>query len=240
MKIVNYDKSALSTVNKLGIVTPSVIFKKDEDGVVLRRANAAESIAYELKMKNECLDFVGDELAFYNFQEFFQLFSCFEDPTIKQKIENEGKEDEKTSFIISKDKSKILYKISEPTSLKPSPSEFPSMDDSNLNYLITAEELKELQKMKGLLSAGKLKITMKEGLVVMELFNSSYDNSFDKEYTVQNSTVEELDLIMSSDILDVLPSGDYEIKVKKEGIVSLTLKNANVDLIIFTAELEDE
>lgn len=240
MNSINYKKNVLSLVNDLSVVTPSVIFKKENNQIVVRRANMAESIAYELKTKKEIFDFLGDELAFYNFPEFYQILSSFTEPNIKQKIDNQNEDDEITTFLISKDKSRIIYKISDISSLRPNPSEFPSMDDNDLNFIINGDDLKELQKMKGLINASNLKINMSDGILKLELFSNSYDNSFDKEYIISNSKVEKINMVISTEILSVLPKGDYNVKINTEGIITFTLKNDDIELVIITAELEEE
>jgi len=225
---VDYNKDVLSLLNDLCAINESVIIKKEEKKLLIQRTNNAKSVAYRLIMEPNSFNFDGDTVAFYKFPEFFQLLSCFDTPELHQSNEK---------LIISKDKSKINYLVSDAETLMKGPSKI-RFDNPESTFELTTSDMKELKKMIGILAAKNTKISCSSSAVNITLYNNNHDNSFSKGYSAKSS--EEFEYSISSDIFTLIPEGDYIVEVIKAGIVRFTLKRENISLEVFTAQIDGE
>jgi len=238
VKKVEYNKEMLSLLNDLCSINESIIVKKVNEGkaLMVQRANNAKSIAYRLGMNPEVFNFDGDEVAFYKFAEFYQLLSCFETPELSQ-IDNK--------FIISKDKSKINYLLSEPESITKGPSNI-RFQDPSVSIKLESSDIKELKKMIGLLVAKNTRFTCKDNKADITCYNSNHDNSFTKTYDTETCD-KDIRFSISSEIFTVIPDGDYKIELMQKTTPSnkeihqarFTLIKENIALEIFTAEINE-
>ena len=226
---LEYDKEILSLINDLSTINPSIILEKNGDQILINRTNPATTIAYRLTTDASGLNFEGDEIAFHTYQEFYQLLTCFEDPSIKQ---NDNK------VIISEKNSKINYLLSDADTIKRGPKEF-LFTDADIELELSSVDIKELVKMIGLLNSNKVILSCKSNKIDVCLSNSDHDNSFNKVYDATSEEIEDFELVISTDIFTLSPKGDYKISVKKEGIAKFELMHEKVKLDLYTAEIED-
>jgi len=237
---VEYNKDMLSLLNDLSAINESVIINKNDKKLSVQRANNARSIAYRLSMESSVFNFSGDQVSFYKFPEFFQLLSCFDSPELHQT-------DDK--LVISKDKCKINYLLSDPETLTKSPKQI-QFDNPQVEFKLSTADIKELKKMIGLLTAKNTKFTCAKNKVDITCYNSGHDNSFSKSYPTDKCT-KDLSFAISSDVFPVIPEGDYVIELmekplpnSKDGktisIVRFTLQKKDTALEIFTAQLDGE
>ena len=227
---IKYKQETLSIINSLALIGEKIRIKKEKKNILIAKANGSESIIYKFSAPSEFFDFVGDELAFHNFSEFFALQTVFSKPEIKQNSDK--------LYILSGN-SRISYVVSDPDTI----SEFAgkinfSQPDFEVN--IEKDVLKEIEKMKGILNAEKSKLTIKGDKINIGILADVYDNSFDKSLKGTNNTKEDFSYIISSEIFNVLPKADYKLEIKKEGIVRFTLKDEKINLEIFVAEVSEE
>lgn len=233
---VEYNKDILSLLNDLCAINESVILKKDDKKLTVQRANNAKSIAYRLNMNPEVFNFDGDSVSFYKFPEFFQLLSCFENPDLHQS---------ESKLILSKDKSKINYLLSDPETLSKSPSNI-NFTNPQVSFKLKSADIKELKKMIGLLTAKNTNFSCSNKKVDITCYNSNHDNSFSKTYPTDTNT-QDLEFSISSEIFTVIPEGDYTIELvqkltpqkKAVHMVRFTLEKKDISLEIFTAEIDE-
>lgn len=226
--VIEYNKEVLSLLNDLCSINESIIIKRNEDKLVIQRMNNARSVAYEMIIEPSAFNYKGDVLAFYKFPEFYQLLSCFDTPSISHSNEK---------LIISKDKSKINYLLSDAETLMKGPSKI-KFADPEASFEVSSVQLKELKKMIGLLVAKNVKISCSDGEVDMTLYNNSHDNSFKKTY--EATSTEEFEYPIASDIFTLIPDGDYTIEIMKAGAVCFTLKHKDISLRIITTQIDED
>jgi len=228
---VTFNKDTMDLIGELGAINSQIIVEKDEkkQNILISRKNPATTIAYIFKAPVDHFNFNGDNIAFYNFPEFYQMISCFDQPTIKQ---NSNK------IIVSQGSAKINYVLTDAETLKKGPGKVNfSGPDATIN--LPSDELKELEKMIGLFGALGVELTVKDNSVVVKVFNDDYDNSFQKEYKSVGKNKSNFSLKISSEVFVLLPKEDYNLEIKKEGIVRFSFNKNGTELDLFTAELEE-
>jgi hypothetical protein len=229
---VNYNKEIINLFNDLSAINPQIVFEKDEkkENVIIRRTNASGSIAYFLLTPKDNFDFEGDELAIYNYPEFYQMFSCLDKPVIKQTG---------NKILIIKDSARLNYLIANPEAVKKMKPKV-VFNDADAKIIFSHDDIKEIQKMIGLVSAEYVEITTDGNKMNLRIFNTSHDNSFEKTYDMAEESKAKLKIKISKEIFTILPKENYSFEVKKEGIVKFSFDKENVSLQIFTAEIEEE
>jgi len=238
VKEVKYDSDLLSLLNDLCSINESIIIKKDDNkkNLEVQRSNNAKSIAYRLGMNPEVFNFDGESIAFYKFAEFYQLLTCFDTPDLHQSD---------SKLIVSKDKSKINYILSDPETLSKGPKNI-KFENPQVSFQLTSSDIKELKKMIGLLVAKNTRFTCSDKKVDITCYNSGHDNSFTKTYET-DTLKKEMSFPISSEIFTVIPDGDYTIELmekvlpnKKEvHVTRFTLQKENISLEIFTAQINE-
>jgi len=234
---VKYDKDILSLLNDLCAINESLIIKRDDKKLSIQRANNAKSIAYRLSMNPEVFDFDGESVSFYKFPEFFQLLSCFETPDLHQSD---------NKLILSKDKSKINYLISDPETLSKNPSKI-NFDNPQVSFQLKSADIKELKKMIGLLTAKNTNFSCLKDKVDITCYNNSHENSFSKSYST-DKLLKDLEFSISSEIFTVIPDGDYVVELMEKtlpnkqtaSMARFTLQKKDISLEIFTANIDEE
>ena len=232
---VKYNDEYLKLLRLLSNINEKFLIKKTKDKkhIEIESKNAATTVAYILKTKVKNFDFNGDEVGFYKFSEFNELFNAFESPKLKQ-------DDEK--FEISKDKSKITYFVADPESI---PTVFRKIDfkDPDLVVTLPEEEFSNIKKMIGLLDAETVEFSVKNAKLTIKLAGDDKDSSYEKQYEVDdlNITADDFSVKIPQDIFLLDPKSEYEIQIKEEGIVKFEYKNnPEFELDLYTAENEDE
>lgn len=226
--VVEYNKDSLSLINELCSINESIVILKTDGQLTIQRSNNAKSIAYRLILPDTSFNIDGDSVGFYKFPEFYQLISCFNNPNILQATDNK--------LIIEKDKSKINYLLSDVETLSKGPKKI-NFGESDAKFVLNTAELKELKKMVGLLTAKNIRLDVSGNSIDVTLYNNNHDNSFNRVYDCEST--ETFEYSISSDILTIIPEGDYTIELVKSGIVRFTLIRENVSLEIFTASLNE-
>lgn len=233
-KELSYKIETLNLLNQLTLsLSNSIIINKNEDETrfVVNRFNASETISFFFNAPISDFDFDGDEIAFYNFAEFFQLISVFKDPKITQDL---------NKLIISKNNSKIKYVLSDSEIISKGPKGFEISEDANCEFELNAEELKNLGKMIGLVSAEKANIKVNDGKLTITLCNETHENTFDKEFTTITSDGEDFAFNIPSEIFTTIPPGNYKVMIFKDGLVMLEYKSTNVSLKLLVGEISND
>lgn len=231
---VKFKKETLNLINDLAAINNQIVIGKDEKdkNAVIKSANPAETLAYIFTTKKDNFSFDGDELAFYKFSEFYQMLSCFAEPTINQNL---------NKLVISEKTAKLNYLLTDASIIQKGPS---SIKFVNPDYSIKIEKagLAELEKMVGLLETENVSISIKKNSAkaTIKLFNSDHNNSFEKSFTLdEKNGQEDFEIKFSAEIFRYAPKEDYTVDIKKEGILRFAFENENANVQLFTAELED-
>jgi hypothetical protein len=101
------------------------------------------------------------------------------------------------------------------------------------------DEIKNISKMIGLINSDNTNLNFSDGKLMITFMNETHENTYEKEFESVSSNGDEFDFIIPSEIFTILPSGDYDAMISKEGLFVLKLKNDRISLKIITSELED-
>jgi len=231
MSAVKVSKEVLGFVKDLTTINDSIIFENTEDKIIVKRANPPMTIAYFLSVPKSELSFEGEKLAFYNYPEFYSLVNAVDGAEIEQ---------EENKLSIKTKNSKIKYLVSDPETLKKGPKKMP-FENPTAAIKLTAETLKEIRKMIGLLDSKKASLSVTGKVAILKVYNSSHDNSFEKTIEMETATSEDFNILFTSEIFSLIPENEYLIGIKKkEGIIQFKyITTKAIELEIFTAESEE-
>ena len=228
MSKINYKSEFLNLVNDLTLINKSIIIDKNGDNILVKRNDSDKSVAYVLGAPNEYFGMTSEQIAFYNYTEFFQFLSTMENPDISIKD---------SKIVLNKGKTKINYLLSNPESIQPGPKQ---IDFANVDYEfeLDAATIDELNKMHSLIKAKRCSFTTKGDEITLKIFNNDKDNSFQKKLplTRVSSTQEEVDFKIFSEIVTKIPSKrNYKVSIKNPGYLEFDLVDESIDLKIYTA-----
>lgn len=227
MKKIEYRKELFDIVNDLSQINNSVIFEKEDDKVVIKTVDAEKTIAYVLEAPKSFFDFEEEQIAFYNYNEFYQFFRAVEAAEMKKT--------DKTITLCGHN-SKISYLLSNPESIDSS-SKRPSYANSDLKFNLPAYDLSEIIKMNSLIKAKRAKIYGDGKSINIRLYNDLHDNFFEKSYVVENLSGDEKEFnfaIFSEHFEKLPPKKDYVVEIKRTGFVKFALANNDINLNIYT------
>jgi len=233
MPKVQYNSELFDLLKDLSAINTQVVFQKDDDGnVFVSRADSESTIAYQLKAPKEYFDFGENEIAFYNYPEFYQYFKALGEPeiSIKQK-----------SIILKEGSSKSSYLLSSPDAIPAGPRSI-KFKDPDVRIKITSDELDEFLKMLGLINSKKAQVFGNGHKLTIKIFNNLHDNTFEKTFKAENLSDfdKEIDFVMFSDTFKNLPiKRDYIIEIIATGFVKISLVDENISLNIYTGRVKD-
>ncbi len=235
VKSITYDNTVLSLINDLSTINQSVIFEKDKKNIVIKRSNPSTTVAYSLTVPVETFNFQGDKLGFYNYSEFYQLVSFFDNPVIKQKVQSAFEK-----VVISEGQENFSYVLSDPEILPKGPTI--NFKDPVCSFELTKEHLDKFVKVCGILGAEFISFTVKGSKINCSFFKEKSQNIYNKTFTATNSDASvDFTFKVDKEIIDLLPKGrDYTVDIKDEGILMFSLKDKNVSLKLYAAEAVDE
>ena len=236
---VKYNKEVLSLINELTKINTKLLIEKEEvdkkeepKKILIDGKNADTTIAYKFSTDIENFTFDGEEVAFYDFSEFYELFDVLETPKVVQ-INND-------KFEIKKNKTKITYFISDSEAVGSGFSEI-NFQDPDFTFVVSEEQLKDLRKMITLIQADTITISIEKGQVNVKLSSGEKNNSYETQFETEDDCKEDFSVTTETDAWEKIPEGTYDIQVKSEGIVRFKyLENDKVSLDIYAAEIEED
>lgn len=235
MKSVDINLKTLGLVNSLSVINEAVIFEKDEDGnVFINSANPGEEIIYQFSAPQNHFDFDGDECAFYNYPEFYNLLTTYEKPTMVQ---------DGMDVVIKEKKSEIRYRLTDPEGVEQVFTEV-EFEDPDAVFTLTKDQIKELTRIINKITGEVINLAVDGDVITIKISNPKHKNSWKNEYELTESTDEKYDMNISADIFTVLPDGDYDVSILSDGLIRFVLKTEDelkdVKVEIYTGEEEDE
>jgi hypothetical protein len=232
MKKVNYKTELFDLLKDLTSINTQIILDKENNKIVVKRADSESTIAYELKTSKDYFDFEEEQIAFYNYPEFYQFFKAFIEPELSIDQKN---------LVLKEGSSKTNYILSNPEAIPPGPKSI-NFKDPDIRINLSSEELDELLKMINLINSKKVQIYGDGKKITFKIFNNLHDNTFEKAFEVENiSNFEsEIDFVMFSDTFKNLPiKRNYVIEIKSQGFVKISLVNEEISLHIYTGRVKN-
>lgn len=240
---IKYNETTISVLNKLAKIQSKLLFQKkeDEDGnsrLVVNAKTADSTIMFLFNTPIENFNFKGDNIAFYDFNEFYDLFDIFKD---NKKLLQE------TDNIKIKSKGLLTYYLADEESIK-SKINGVKFENPDVCFELTIDQLKELNKLIGKLGTKSVKFAYNEEDKQLDVKLFSGENSKEKDNTYQYSIepsqigddTEEFSITIDKEIFSVLPENDYIVSIKSEGVIEFEHISGDIEYKIYTSELDEE
>lgn len=235
---VTFNKEVLSLISELTSINTAIKIVKTEEGrLLIKSQNPSLSIAYILETEASSFNFIGDELAFYDYSSFFSWVTSLNITSITQTDE--------VMLTLGAGKNKVVYQSSDPDIIKGTRFAV-EFEDPDATFVLNSVDLKELLKVIGLLKSSKdfntIKLTFDGDKVAAKLYNGDTSNTFETEFPLSFPVSEEFSIRISDEVLRVIPQKyNYVFEVKQEGLVKISLKNElGVDVALYIGEVEED
>jgi hypothetical protein len=226
MNQIMFNDDYFKLLKNLSPINPSVIFEKDGDKLVVKRATDSKSTGYKIVAPLDHFTFEPNRLAIKDFSNFYQSIGAFGVSTLYH---------EANKIIIKNKTNKINYVLSSPEALTKSPVDVGIKDPSVFMNLSQAD-IAEICKANSLIKARFAGIYFDGKDVTIKLFNNNHQNSVDKVFTptsIVPGTIA-FDFPIYSGLFTHIPSDqDYAFAIKKTGSVcaSFTRNDITLDIV---------
>jgi hypothetical protein len=238
--MISYNKKAMDIVRKLtddSQMSSTIKFQKDEDGVYINTCNPSETIYYTFRAPKDHFDFKGDSCVFYDYKDFYQFLTSFNDPQMDM-IDDEDKD---TTFIELKEGNAIArYETADPEC---NVKTFNSIEYGEVctELKLKESDIKKIKRMSSLIGSNDTNIKLKSNkdsqTMRLSLVTGANENSYSDVFECVVN--EDINIEMPILAFNVLPIGDYTINTDDEDIVRFTLETGNdIKLEIFASEGE--
>lgn len=247
MKTVAYDRNALKVIADLSKIvktkdqnTPIKIVKDDE-GIHVKAANGPKTILFTVDAPSSAFDFEGTELCFYNYSEFYDYFSLFENPIIAQGVINEDEADEAEALVLTQGKRKINYPLSDAEVIKGAIKKV-AWEDPDTYFDFSGEQLTHLKKVIGLLGDknNNISFTFDGDNVNVKAKTNLNNNSFEDSYDLADPVSEEFTVTISDEVFKFLLNVNYRVEVKSEGLIRFFFETNNVVASILVTAIDED
>lgn len=242
---IAYNENTVSVINKLARIQSKLLFTKkvskgddESERLIVNAKNADSTIMFLFSAPKDHFDFDGDNIAFFDFTEFYDLFDVFKDS--KKILQDEDN-------VKIKSKGTLTYYLAEEESIK-SKINGVNFVDPDVTFELTVEQLKELNKLIGKLGTKSIRFTYDENSKELEVKLFSGENSKEKDNTYQynitpetiGDDAEEFSITIDKEIFSVLPENDYTVSIKSQGVIEFEHRSGDIEYQIYTSELEED
>lgn len=242
---MSYDKKLFDVMKSLSPINNSVVIVKDGDNISIKHKHPETFIWMNLTAPSKTFAFDGEQIAFYNFDEFYQFLKLFEDPKID--IEN-------SKIVISDTSSKTEYYLKDPRAC----SEVVNMTklysnwgSSDFQFQFTQRDLESFSKASSLISSDKKRKARVYGnatQVNIDLVNmninpkqQAFDKTYSKKFNIENITgfSDEFNFTINADFLLNIPKRDYVFEIKTIGQIKASFSDDLINVDLFTGKLKE-
>jgi hypothetical protein len=234
---VTYDSDALALIRKLTDIRKEFTIEKSEDkkSITITARTPSRSVAYDFKAPIDMFNFEGDNITYFDFKEFYTLFSVNDDPILKQGV---------NKFEIIKDRAKLVYYLGEKEATEDSDDEYEeyvAFDESHASFTMTAETMKKLKNMISLTKAEDLIFKVKDDKILIKLYYGENQPTYEEIFDLDGPAVEDFQFIVDTEIIKLSPENDYVVDLNSAGVVRLKYMNdKNIELNLYISEIEEE
>lgn len=232
MSELKFNKDTLSVINIMSKVNQKVLFDKEGEKLVIRCKSPDSLVAYRLEAPKEHFGFAGDNVAFYNYPEFYSLVDNFETPTLD---ENES------TITIKKNNTKVSYRVSDPEIVKT--STFKKIN-INADYKVELPSIMvaSIKKFISILKAEKVRISFTNDSADVKIYNEYGADAVEtlKASLVEGKASKNFSVIIHANTFDYLPGGDYVLGVDSNGLLEFEyLYSDDLTLKLYSSEIEE-
>lgn len=243
---MSYDKKLFEVVQSLSPINNSIVMVKDGDNISIKHKHPETFIWMNLTAPSKAFDFQQDQIAFYNFSEFFQFMKLFESPEID--IEN-------NKLVISDKSSKTEYYLKDPRACSEvidMTKLYKNWGSSDFKFQFTQRDLESFSKASSLISSDKKRKARVYGnatTVNIDLVNmninpkqKAYDKTYSKKFNIENLTgfSDEFSFTINADFLLNIPKRDYVFEIKTVGQIKASFADDPITVDLFTGKIKEE
>lgn len=197
MKLSNNTLSVLKNFSK---INPSILV---QEGTVLKTISPSKTIMAKAKVDNE----FARRFAIYNLDRFISTVSLFNDPSL-----NFG---EKAVEIFDGNR-KSQYTYADETTITKAPDKEINLPSVDVKFILTHENLKDVEKASGVLSLPEIVILGDGSNVFIQAADTK--NPSGDVYSINiGDTNKAFKAIFKAENIKILP-GDYEVSISARGI----------------------
>ena len=229
---VNYNPEIIDIISKIvNSDNPGVKLEKSEDGSVVSCNYKSATYNFHIDFPSEMFNFDGNEVNFYNFQEFSKIVKTFKSPSISMND---------SSFFLDMEKSSIEYILGDPNAIKKGFSKVISFEP-DVSFIMSNESIKNLNSCKGLFGSEFLTFVYDNDTLKATLKSKTRgDNKYEEYYNVENSSGVEVDIKIFALVVPTLSLGDWIVDISNDGLVRFTLQNNNgINLNLYCMKIDD-
>lgn len=233
MSVVTFNKEVLALIDELTSINSAIKIYKEDNKIFIKSQNPSESIAYILATEVSSFDFDGEEIAFYNYSDFYKWISALNVTEISQTQDG--------MLQLGNGKQKGQYQSSDVDVVRGGRFDI-EFEDPDATFNLSTEDIKELNKLRSLIGKdNNLKFTFDNRTATVEIYSTGTANTVETELGLTNSVDEPFSIRLSDEFLASIPQKySYRVDVKREGIARFSMNNDfGVDVEIFIAEVEE-
>ena len=175
-KPIQYKRELFNFINDLTAIAPSIGFEVEEDHVVVRKCDKNRTIPYILEAPKSYFD-IEDDIAFYNFSNFYSFVDRLKEPTISIDYETDR-------IQLNTPGTKVGYLLSDLEGIVNGPDEV-DFGDTDVTFKLSHDDLTEIVKMNNLIKGEKASLLCNGGDVTITIYpEDDTDNTFEKHSQV--------------------------------------------------------
>lgn len=233
-KPVSFNKEVLALIDELASINSAIKIYKEDNKIFIKSQNPSESIAYILSAEVSSFDFDGDEIAFYNYSDFYKWVSALNVTEINQRADG--------MLQLGNGRQKGQYQSSDVDVVRGGRFEI-EFEDPDATFNLSSENIKELQKLRSLVAKdnNNLKLTFSGKMAQVEIYNNDTANNVETDIELTTTVEDDFSIRLADEFLSALPGKySYRVDVKRDGIARFSMNNDfGVDVEIFIAEVEE-
>jgi len=241
-----YDQKLLDVVKSLSPINNSIVMVKEGENITIKHKHPETFIWMNLTAPSSMFKFDAEQMAFYNFDEFYQFVKLFETPDINI-ADNK--------IVISDKSSKTEYYLKDPRAC----SEVVNMEklyanwgSSDFKFQFLQKDLESFAKASSLISADKkrkARIYGNASNVNIDLVNmninpkqKAYDKTYSKTFVIENLTgfSDDFNFTINADFLLNIPKRDYTFEIKTIGQIKASFAETTISVDLFTGKIKEE
>lgn len=243
---MSYERKLFDVVKSLSTINNSIVMVREGDTISIRHKHPETFIWMNLQAPLSSFSFEKDQLAFYNYDEFYQFLKLFDNPT----IDIDG-----NKLVISDATSKTEYFMKDPracsevTDMK---KLYENWGSSDFRFKFTQKDLESFAKASSLISSDKKRKAKVHGNateVNIDLVNmninpkqNAYDKTYSKKFTIENITgfSDSFAFTINADFLLNIPKRDYVFEIKTKGQIKASFIDTTTTVDLFTGKIKEE
>ena len=211
----------INVLKNFGAINQGILFKK---GKVLKTMSSGKNILAEVTIKED----IPSDFGIYDLNKFLSVVSLHKDsPTFEFS-------DKEVKIVGNKGRSKIQYRLCEPTMINIPPEKQLAMPSPEVSFNLTAEDFDWIMKASGVLGSPQIAVESDGSKVTVLAFDSSDSSAHTDAVEVAEGNGDKFRFIFKTEHLAKLFGGAYDVQISSKGISNFKHKTVNLQYWIST------